>query len=318
LFDSTAPTTESKTTTTAGNPNYKNGLYRPFAEHAWSKLISLNSDATLEDDHLVVPADLRHNVAPAKGFPEGSTVSMETRAIKSSSNSSLFRYARFALLETNVAVPSVNNTTANEPAAAAAKPIGIQVLNFVIVPHHSHLPVWGVDLVSLPGDRHLMLMDAQPVQQPESRILTEEYYKVWHDRHCLQKTHIFPWGGDIPPEAAQFVSQTALWTRLQGQSSDQVRAIVQGDLWLAFCEHLDLYLQLLQQHQQQQAGLLSIPQEKEDDDNKKGNDSADAINPFEAYLQYRLANDPARPMLRALYGPEWTERVLHEVLFPKL
>jgi hypothetical protein len=35
------------------------------------------------------------------------------------------------------------------------------------------------------------------------------------------------------------------------------------------------------------------------------------------YLEYRLANDPARPMLKSLYGPEWTERLLNEVLFPK-
>jgi hypothetical protein len=38
----------------------------------------------------------------------------------------------------------------------------------------------------------------------------------------------------------------------------------------------------------------------------------------EAYLQYRLENDPARPMLRALYGEEWSEEVLTTVLFPSL
>jgi len=33
------------------------------------------------------------------------------------------------------------------------------------------------------------------------------------------------------------------------------------------------------------------------------------------YLNYRRENDPARPMLTRLYGNEWTERVISEVLF---
>jgi phycoerythrobilin:ferredoxin oxidoreductase len=33
------------------------------------------------------------------------------------------------------------------------------------------------------------------------------------------------------------------------------------------------------------------------------------------YLNYRKANDPARPMLTRLYGEEYTEKAISEVLF---
>ena len=36
------------------------------------------------------------------------------------------------------------------------------------------------------------------------------------------------------------------------------------------------------------------------------------------YLEYRRTNDPARPMLQRLYGNEWAESVIGDVLFPDL
>jgi phycoerythrobilin:ferredoxin oxidoreductase len=34
------------------------------------------------------------------------------------------------------------------------------------------------------------------------------------------------------------------------------------------------------------------------------------------YIRYRHENDPARPMLKSLYGESWTERLLSQVMFP--
>jgi phycoerythrobilin:ferredoxin oxidoreductase len=48
-----------------------------------------------------------------------------------------------------------------------------------------------------------------------------------------------------------------------------------------------------------------------DDDN--GN--PDAVQGQTDYLNYRRDNDPARPMLKSLYGEEWTEKLIGEILF---
>ena len=45
-------------------------------------------------------------------------------------------------------------------------------------------------------------------------------------------------------------------------------------------------------------------------------ESTNPKNWLRPYLDYRLAKDPARPMLQALYGKEWSEQVLESVLFP--
>jgi len=39
------------------------------------------------------------------------------------------------------------------------------------------------------------------------------------------------------------------------------------------------------------------------------------INGQNNYLQYRRDNDPARPMLTSLFGKEFTESLIKEVLF---
>ena len=48
-------------------------------------------------------------------------------------------------------------------------------------------------------------------------------------------------------------------------------------------------------------------------DNAIGN--PDAMQGQTDYLNYRRDNDPARPMLKSLYGEEWTEKLIGEILF---
>lgn len=146
-------------------------------------------------------------------------------------------------------------------------------------------------------------------------------WKEWHQKHAIgsssssengEAAPSFAWGGDMPEEVACYVSDYALWTRLVDTSSSEVNKSrssnsqfdpipkIQTDLWDAYKEHLDVYLQL----------LSAFDAEK--------NDARESRNEQEPYIHYRLNNDPAKPMLKSLFGEEFTDRVLHEVLFPNI
>jgi Ferredoxin-dependent bilin reductase len=255
------------------------GLYRPFAEHAWDRLWK-TCGSQLETTEL--PEDLTSNQAPAHG---GGTVQMTVRAATGTGS---IQYARYALLQTIGATGGMQSA-------------GIQVLNMVIFPaENTGFPVFGADFVSLPGGKHLLLLDAQPVSDYVAETI--EHWKEWYERHCIAKQ--FPWGGDLPEKVQPYVSKHALWTRLGGGAAqDEVDAtdpieLIQGPIMAAFAEHLDLYLDLMMSPQQQQPATTN--------------------NRLSDYIRYRLENDPARPMLKRLYGEEWTEKVLNDVLFPQL
>jgi phycoerythrobilin:ferredoxin oxidoreductase len=192
------------------------------------------------------------------------------------------------------------------------------------------LPIFGADIVSLPGNRHLVALDFQPVlpprdddaggEGPSTLIIPERYsrfddrLRALHSKYQGGATPPLPWGGDIPGEAARFFSPHALWTRLGGAgAADAVGTVV----WEAYREYVDLYLELMRAVQDDvDSGILEIPPAP------AGGREADAGNPVwrgqADYLEYRRANDPARPMLRRLYGTEWSERVIGDVLFPDL
>ena len=68
--------------------------------------------------------------------------------------------------------------------------------------------------------------------------------------------------------------------------------------WSSFKEYLDLYLEILFESKE-----VNIELQKE------------LINGQNNYLNYRRVNDPARPMLSNLFGKEFTESLIKEVLF---
>jgi len=301
------------------------GLYKHFADHVWSKLLQ-ETDWFEEDT--TVPSELMSNTAPAKGMPEGSVVKITTRALVPSSpdNAKKVRYARYALLETLLPSPLADG---GEPSNSTE---GIQVLNMVIFPAaDTNLPVFGADVVSLPGNRHLLLLDAQPMDNTckKNKRQYQHHFVDWYKRHVVGDNNYheqqmngsdqtwrspkndsimtsFPWGGDMPEEVAPYVSDYALWTRLVpgAENDDDDDAThdpitkIQGDFWHAFKDHLDQYLDLLNTYTSDQ--------------------DTESLKEQIAYVDYRLNNDPAKPMLKSLYGEEWTERVLQEVLFPNV
>lgn len=340
------------------------GLYRPFAEMAWNMLLQLQStdDDLLNMNHHLhlepvpdLPDHLQHQTAPARGGPSGNNnnvVRMETRALRpiQESKSSPIRYARFALLET---IPEKRSDGNDDDDAASSSSSdtdtnitihtsGIQVLNLVVFPKNRNHPVWGADFVSLPGNKHLLLLDAQPMR-PDCTLY--KHWNKWHDQlHGIGSSSSsisssdndtdssssadsdFPWGGDLPPAVQKFVSPRALWTRMGAAAAaggppntvtnkddndddstssgsnknDDPTELIQGKLLDVFRDHLQLYLNLLVELENKESN-------DDEDDNK---------NWSREYLQYRLDNDPARPMLKSLYGEEWTEEVLQTVLFP--
>jgi len=273
-----------------------------------------------------VPDEFRRKVAPAKGSAGRGAVRIEVRAYDCAAGKSSqelpLRYARMALLETLPVVVDGNDDESNEydtvASTTAIQKTGIQVLNLVLFPPKSTtLPVWGADFVSLPGNpaRHLLLLDAQPMCDDRSY---EPAWRDWYDARVgnddsSSSSQLFPWGGDMPEPVQRYVSKYALWTRFGANKSDNDTdegekvatsdpiATIQGPLVRAVEEHLDVYLDVLRKHS-------STTSSSGDDAN---------VDYQKDYVRYRLENDPARPMLRSLFGEEWTEQLLSRVLFPQ-
>jgi hypothetical protein len=300
------------------------GTYRKFADYAWNKLLAtgLFHDGTTNEN-----SAFHYRTSPAKGIPN-SMVQMTTRAMgpNTAIGTNLLRYARFALLET---VPNTTATTKDTlttiNATTTVHTQGIQVLNLVVFPStETTLPAWGVDLVSLPGGKHLMLMDVHPMtifgddmEDIQSMYPHHITFRDWHEEHVIGSSNdkdtkekwTFPWGGNVPDEVAKYVSPYALWTRMKEEegSSASILNVIETNLFDAFCRHLDLYLDLVQTNRQRATNA--------------GSDRPSPVclfgsNDQSGYIEYRRTHDPAKPMLNALYGSDYASRVLEKVLFP--
>jgi phycoerythrobilin:ferredoxin oxidoreductase len=254
------------------------GVYRPFAEYAWTKL--QQSGLLDSGERNLVPEDLMSNASPAKGMPEGCTVQV---AVKGSwgEKEGTIRYGRYALLETL----DQDNQCVDQ---------GIHVLNLVVFPSLANMPVLGMDLVTLPGSKHLVAMDFQPTSSLSGQLSlptqVEERLKELHQKHTASGA--LPWGGDIPEPAQRYFSPYAIWTRLKGPLD-----VIEDNVFPAFCDYVDLYFE-----------YASSVCASDGDATEENEGQA-------SYLNYRRTNDPARPMLQRLYGEEWTERLIETVLF---
>ena len=287
-----------------------------------------------------VPEDFRFKSSPVKGAPPGTNVVANIRSIsqfpflgttseETNDSSNVLRLARSAFLETQ--------SPKNE---ALVTPMTIHVLNFVLFPNphvrerndenggagdYLGLPILGADIVSLPGNKHLVALDFQPVlplEGDDAKLFPHQYShleeKLLSIHAKYQKgdddsTPLLPWGGDIPPQAERFFSPYALWTRVSDENALETVSTV---VWDAFQEYVDLYLELMSAVQSDvDSGTLYVTTASEDMDDSIGNPASKGQM---EYLEYRRANDPARPMLQRLYGNEWAESVIGEVLFPDL
>jgi hypothetical protein len=154
--------------------NTAQGLYRIFGDICWEKLqlTGWTNECRLAEE-----------LATQSAVRNGVKVRATIRAVESSAADSPIRYARMALLE----------STPEKNASGSIHTAGIQVFNLVIFPsRQSSLPVWGADFVSLPGDKHLLLLDAQPMVTAEATNF-ETYWSDWYATHDIANE--FPWGG---------------------------------------------------------------------------------------------------------------------------
>lgn len=308
--------------------SYDSGLYRQFVDHAWKKLMN----SQLQNLSLVqVPIELGYKETVTPGIRDNSTVRITIEAAISQNNTNSLgpiQYARYALIET-VQMPSTQPAMDMDVAVQKDSTFqqtnihtdGIQVLNMVIIPYkHTGLPVFGADFVALPGNKHLLLLDAQPVRgysnssTTSNHMLYDDWFQQWHERNDVQGQ--FDWGGDLPGPVQQYVSKYALWTRFTGSGSNENITlqncnvtdpieIIRGPVMNVFKDHFQSYLQLLS-HYESSSTKDEVIQRYDHTNSSRLLD----------YLTYRLDNDPARPMLKRLFGAEWTEQVLHDILFP--
>ncbi len=168
------------------------------------------------------------------------------------------------------------------------------VLNFLIIPNTSfNVPFFGVDFVSLPNS-HLLVLDFQPslkIENQFSKKLLEQLIKLKTRCHSS-----LPSADKMSPEVSKFFSPGLIWSKLpKAESSD---FLIANQLYTSFTEYLKLYLEILFKSK-----VANLKLQK------------DLIIGQKNYLNYRRDNDPARPMLSSLFGNEFTESLIREVLF---
>ena len=168
------------------------------------------------------------------------------------------------------------------------------VLNFLIIPNTIYnVPFFGIDFVSLPNS-HLLVLDFQPslkIQNQYSDELLEKLIKL--KTHC----HLsLPLAEKMSADVSRFFSPGVIWSKLpKDERSD---FLIANQLYNSFKEYLNLYLEIL--FESKEANLVL---------------QEELIIGQNNYLKYRKDNDPARPMLSSLFGKEFTESLIKEVLF---
>ena len=168
------------------------------------------------------------------------------------------------------------------------------VLNFLIIPNTIYnVPFFGVDFVSLPNS-HLLVLDFQPsltIKNQYSNKLLEKLKNLKNSCHSS-----LPLAEEMSADVARFFSPGLIWSKLPKEENSDF--LIANQLYTSFTEYLTLYLEILFESKEANMELQK-----------------ELINGQNNYLKYRRDNDPARPMLSSLFGKEFTESLIKEVLF---
>ena len=141
---------------------------------------------------------------------------------------------------------------------------------------------------------HLLVLDFQPslnIKKQYSNELLEKLIKLKNHYHSS-----LPLAEKMSEDVARFFSPGLIWSKLPKEERSDF--LIANQLYNSFKEYLDLYLEILFESKE-----VNIELQKE------------LINGQNNYLNYRRNNDPARPMLSSLFGKEFTESLIEEVLF---
>ena len=186
------------------------------------------------------------------------------------------------------------NERINFCRSVSIKSPSYSVLNFLIIPNTKYnIPFFGVDFVSLPK-YHLIVLDFQPslnVNKQFDKELLDQLLNIKDKFH--QKVLM---AEKMSDQIAQFFSPAVIWSKLE--KSKESDRLIEDFLFLTFKQYINIYLNLLFKAQE---AYLDIQSEL-----VKGQNS---------YLDYRKRNDPARPMLKVLFGEDFTESLINNVLF---
>ena len=168
------------------------------------------------------------------------------------------------------------------------------VLNFLIIPNTIYnVPFFGVDFVSLPNS-YLLVLDFQPSLKIEIQYSDKLLKKL---KKLRNQCHIsLPPAEKMSLDVARFFSPGLIWSKLPKEESSDF--LIANQLYNSFREYLTLYLKILFESEEAKPDLQKELQ------NGQNN-----------YLKYRRDNDPARPMLSNLFGKEFTESLIKEILF---
>ena len=168
------------------------------------------------------------------------------------------------------------------------------VLNFLIIPNTTYnVPFFGVDFVSLPNS-HLLVLDFQPSLKIENQYSNKLLEQL---RTLKNRCHLsLPLAKKMTSDIAKFFSPGLIWSKLPKEENSDF--LISNQLYASFTEYLKLYFEILFESQEADKELQK-----------------ELINGQKNYLKYRINNDPARPMLSSLFGKEFTESLIKEVLF---
>ena len=178
--------------------------------------------------------------------------------------------------------------------ALCIKSLDYSVLNFLIVPNSIYnMPFLGLDFVSLPG-YHLLVLDFQP-----SIKFEKQFNKKWFNKLLQIKKNFhqqFPLKEEMSKKFSRFFSPGLIWMKLPKQEGSDL--LISNQLFDVFREYLNLYFSVLYK-----AKAVS-------DDFK-----SEIIKGQKLYLNFRKDEDPARPMLNSLFGSDFTESLINDILF---
>ena len=168
------------------------------------------------------------------------------------------------------------------------------VLNFLIIPKSQYnVPFLGIDFVSLPN-YHLIVLDFQPslnISKQFDKDLLKELLTLKDDFHKK-----VPMAAQMSEKIAQFFSPGVIWSKLPKETISE--NLIKNNLYQTFQKYLDLYLDILFRAEE-----VDLKVQKE------------LVHGQIHYLEYRKNKDPARPMLKVLFGETFTESLINNFLF---